>query len=180
MKSGGNLIRNRPRHFDINLGGWLFADLLLVLSIVVLGGSAVAADVHLTGLPSRTHSKKTSVAPPATGPRPSPARQGLDPSPVKVSLPVDTSRVLRHDSAELKRIRAQLAARTASLKGRRAALVLTFGCDPSPGVGDELAHTTNGQLLSASRALFAGAVTRDFIRLSASNRIDLEIYLFVT
>ncbi|MFF2657013.1 hypothetical protein ACFVUH_06560 [Kitasatospora sp. NPDC058032] len=162
----------RPRARGVHLAGWLFADMLLVLALVAMGdqGDPVAAERAATG-PSATPSASAtadgtpSAAPTPTGPR------GVEHDPVTVDVSGDGS-----DTAGLA---AQVRAATERYAGRQAAVVLTFGSNRDPGVGQAYAHTVNGLLAQARPEMFRGTTTRDFISLADNPRhASLEIYFY--
>jgi len=174
------------RAFEPGKAGWLFADLLLVLSIVTLGAATVPDDVPLTRL-------QAAPAPTTTSPRPSPSparspgaapsarpRQvrGLERTPLTIGFAVDTRRLVARDAGELRRVRRLLVPRTAPLRGRRAALVLTFGCDPDSRVGSTMSAVVNSQLRAADVHLFGDTVTRSFMDDSCRGTVRMEIYPF--
>jgi hypothetical protein len=160
--------------FEPAKAGWLFADLMLVLSIVTLGAATVPDDVPLSGL--RVASVHTAPrVTPAPVPRPA---LGIERTPTKLSFTVDTGRLTARDPRELGRLRRLLVAGTASLRGRRAALVLTFGCDPDSRVGSAMSVVVNSQLRAADAAMFRDTVTRNFMDNGCARTVRLEIYLF--
>jgi len=183
---------NSVRSFEPGTAGWLFADLLLVLSIVTLGAATVPDDVPMAELqavpvgvvqpapPSRSPfpgpSPRATPAPTST---PTPLRaKGIDRTPTKLRFAVTTGRLVARDARELRRVRRVLAAGTARLRGRRAALVLTFGCDPDSRIGSTMSATVNSQLRAVDADLFGDTVTRSFMDDSCSGTVRMEIYPF--
>ncbi|WP_431679119.1 hypothetical protein [Kitasatospora sp. KL5] len=156
----------RARADGLAMAGWLFADMLLVLALVAMGdqGDPVAAERGARPSPSAPTgpSPSASPSPVSTGPR------GVEHDPV-------TIRVSGDDTAAT----AQIRAATEAHRGRRAAVVLTFGSNRDPGLGQAYAHTVNGLLPQARPEMFAGATTRDFISLEDNPRhASLEIYFY--
>ncbi|WP_380278716.1 hypothetical protein [Kitasatospora purpeofusca] len=160
----------RPRARGVHLAGWLFADMLLVLALVAMGdqGDPVAAERAVaapTATPSASATAGPSATPTPTGPR------GVEHDPVTVDVSGDAS-----DTAGLT---AQIRTATERYAGRQAAVVLTFGSNRDPGVGQAYAHTVNGLLAQARPEMFQGTTTRDFISLADNPRhASLEIYFY--
>ncbi|WP_327677933.1 hypothetical protein [Kitasatospora sp. NBC_00458] len=164
----------RPRVRGAHLAGWLFADLLLVLALVAMGdqGDPVAA-ARATATPTPTagaSATATASATPPPAPTPTGPR-GVEHDAVTVDVTGDPS-----DTAGLA---AQIRAGTERYAGRQAAVVLTFGSNRDPGVGQAYAHTVNGLLAQARPEMFQGTTTRDFISLTDNPRhASLEIYFY--
>ncbi|MEU5520624.1 hypothetical protein ABZ759_07930 [Streptomyces sp. NPDC047860] len=127
-----------PRELSLaQASGWLFADLLLMLVIVVLGGqSSDAGDAPpCPGCPSSSASS-SSTAPSSTSSAPTTAPPasastvppGLDPHSKSITVKnVDVTGVLAHEPTALARIEREVRRQTARFKGRHAALVLVWG-----------------------------------------------------
>ncbi|MEV6972899.1 hypothetical protein [Kitasatospora sp. NPDC093806] len=160
----------RPRLRGVHLAGWLFADMLLVLALVAMGdqGDPVAAE-RAAATPTATPSATASATP---RPTPTPtAPRGVEHDPVTVDVTGDSS-----DTAGLA---AQIRKATERYAGRQAAVVLTFGSNRDPGVGQAYAHAVNGLLAQARPDMFQGTTTRDFISLADNPRhASLEIYFY--
>jgi len=171
--------RGRTGGFEPGQAGWLFADMLLVLSIVMLGAATVADDVPLAGLRAQPAGAVLPTAPATASPSPSALPvEGIERTPTLLRFTVDTRLLTARDGREVRRVRRLLAARTAPLHGRRAALVLTFGCDRDSRIGSIMSTVVNGQLRAADAALFGDTVTRSFMDDSCRRTIRMEIYLF--
>ncbi|MER6998638.1 hypothetical protein [Streptomyces sp. NPDC000410] len=152
----------------LHLAGWLFADMLLVLALVVMGdqGDPVkAAEAPRTPGASSSATPKPTPEPSPTGPR------AVLRKPVKFSIdaaPGDRDRIID-----------RLRRATAAHAGRQAAFVLTFGRHADPGPGGEYAHEVNSLLEKARPDMFKGATTRDFWKGGASGgHADIEIYFY--
>ncbi|WP_234443384.1 hypothetical protein [Streptomyces sp. NRRL B-24484] len=164
--------RPRPARVRAGLGmaGWLFADMLLVLALVAMGdqGDPVAAEraVH-PSLPASPHPGASTGGPASPSPTGNGPR-GVEHDPVTV-------RVSGDEAAATEQIRAA----TEAYRGRQAAVVLTFGSNRDPGLGQAYAHTVNGLLPQARPEMFAATTTRDFISLEDNPRhASLEIYFY--
>ncbi|MFB7472203.1 hypothetical protein [Kitasatospora sp. NPDC056184] len=161
----------RPRARGVHLAGWLFADMLLVLALVAMGdqGDPVAAERAAAAEPTATPSASATAGPGST-PTPTGPR-GVEHDPVTVDVGGDAS-----DTAGLT---AQIRAATERYTGRQAAVVLTFGSNRDPGLGQAYAHAVNGLLAQARPEMFRGTTTRDFISLADNPRhASLEIYFY--
>jgi len=185
---------NPARSFEPGTAGWLFADLLLVLSIVTLGAATVPDDVPMAELqavpvgvvrpspPGRSPFPGASpgaTPTPTSMPTPTALRaKGIDRTPTKLRFAVTTGHLVARDARELRRVRRVLAAGTARLRGRRAALVLTFGCDPDSRIGSTMSATVNSQLRAVDADLFGDTVTRSFMDDSCRGTVRMEIYPF--
>ncbi|GAA1238744.1 hypothetical protein GCM10009665_31320 [Kitasatospora nipponensis] len=129
------------------LAGWLFADLLLMLVVVVLGGQSSARNpvADASASPSAPATAPTSAAPSTAAPTAS-SPPGLDPHSVSVSAPVDPDALINGSAAA----RADLGAKVRELirpyLPRQAALVIVWGsaggcrgCPPDLGRSKQLA-----------------------------------------
>ncbi|MBO3745900.1 hypothetical protein J5X84_07445 [Streptosporangiaceae bacterium NEAU-GS5] len=149
------------------IAGWLFADLLLAFSIVVLG----------TQEPPPVPAPAASAEPtPSPTPTPAPTRQALQRRFVTVDLAVDANDAQRGGRASIAALKKALS-RHPVLRGRTAGIVLTFGAEHSGG--EKFAHAVNNLLARADSSLFRNVRTRDFQLIGASNgQLELQIYLF--
>jgi hypothetical protein len=153
------------------LAGWLFADVLLLLTLVALGSEsepppsvvAVAATRAPTPAPDPSPSQTLTPALSSAAPTPAvspvalptpPAPPGVEQHPVIVRLAVPPGGL--SDSQISTAFAEQLRTH------RRAAFVLTFGTTQAPGAGVQLATSVNGALLRAAPDLFHGSAQRDF------------------
>ena len=112
------------------LAGWLFADLFLVLFIVVFSSQPTVAT---TPKPKVSASPAVSASPgrsPRPSPTPTPSRLGLEPAPVSIVISVSPAAIddaptrSRAVTQLLASLNTQLAAR--HLSGQRAGFVLVF------------------------------------------------------
>ncbi|WP_155340249.1 hypothetical protein [Acrocarpospora corrugata] len=142
------------------IAGWLFADLLLAFSIVVLG----------TQEPPPLPVVEPTVSPSLN---PKPTRLALERRYIKVSLRVDPRKGSRSAIGALRRaIKSH-----PELKDRTAGIVLTFGAVVSGG--EDFAKSVNKLLPRVDRELFRDVATRDFQLIGGTDgAVELQIYLF--
>lgn len=118
------------------LAGWLFADLLLVIVLVVLGGETTPPHraIPLPPTPSPTPTTHTSPSP---GPTPEPKRRtrpgGLDPATRSITVHTDAAALVAGSQAARADLDRQVADRIEGFKGRTAAFVMVFGTVHGPG-----------------------------------------------
>lgn len=154
-----------PRIAVPAIAGWLFADLLLAFSIVVLGTQEAPPRPEPTPTPSLTPT-----------PSPSRTRQALERKYTKVELSVDPRAARDGDDSAIRALKRAIA-RHPKLKGRKAGIVLTFGAQHDGG--EDFAHDVNKLLPKVDRELFGEARTRDFqIVGGTGGAVILDIYLF--
>ncbi|OLT30876.1 hypothetical protein BJF79_37975, partial [Actinomadura sp. CNU-125] len=148
-----------PRVSMIALAGWLFADLLLAFSVVVLG------------------TQEPPPKPPAASPTPTKTpRQALERRYVEIELSVDPDEARTGSAAAVDALRRAVRDEP-GLRGRKAGMVLTFGAQHSGGEG--FARDVNALLPRVDRGLFADVATRDFQLLgTGGGALMLNIYLF--
>jgi hypothetical protein len=151
------------------LAGWLFADLLLVLALVAMGGQPdplAAQAAHATPSASRGASPRPSH----TKPKPRPTPRG----PRAVEKRSVRFTVHGADRGALVR---QLQRATKGYRKRKAAIVLTFG---GGAAGEEYAAKVNSLLTAARPGLFPrGTTTRDYLNLSGpSDTATLEVFFY--
>ncbi|GIH67757.1 hypothetical protein [Sphaerimonospora thailandensis] len=154
------------------LAGWLFADLLLGLTIIMLGAQAPPP------VPAKPVAGKGTATPsPSPSPSPSPcARQitGVSAKPVKVSFRVSPG---ASDAEMIARVKRELRKHKKHLAGRHAGMVLTFGANGGAGDGVHLATRVNAAARKGFPGIFQTAATRNFHDLAApSGSISMEIY----
>lgn len=163
------------------LAGWLFADMLLALVLVALG-----SDVDEPPAPAPAPSP-TLVSAPRPSPTPSPTPtplppEGLDPTPREVSVRVTAAGLASGRRQDVEQVHHALQEQLADVaaEGRRAAIVLTFGADGTPGVGQQMAVHANGAARTALPDVFGGATFKDYHMISSRNSgtVRFEIYLF--
>ncbi|MEV1244855.1 hypothetical protein [Nonomuraea sp. NPDC049750] len=156
----------------IALAGWLFADLLLGLTIIMLGAQAAAP---ASPEPSPEPAASPSASPSSSGCAVRVA--GVSSKPLKISFRVDPSASGRQLVTQVK---TALRTHNGRLAGRHAGMVLTFGANGATGDGVQLAGRVNEAARRAYPGVFKAAATRNFHDLAApSGSISMEIY-FVT
>lgn len=154
-----------PRIAVPAIAGWLFADLLLAFSIVVLGTQEAPPRPEPTPTPSLSPT-----------PSPSSTRQALERKYTKVELTVNP-RAARNGAPSAIRALRRAIARHPRLHGRKAGIVLTFGAQHDGG--ERFARAINKLLPKVDRKLFGEARTRDFqIVGGTGGAVILDIYLF--
>ncbi|TXK43280.1 hypothetical protein [Nonomuraea sp. C10] len=150
------------------LAGWLFADLLLALTIIMLGAQAPPP------VPAKSLAGKGTTSP---SPSPSPCATraaGVAAKPTKVSFRVHPG---ASDRELLGQVKRELRKYKKRLAGRHAGMVLTFGADGGAGNGVHLATRVNAAAGKAFPRIFQTAATRNFHDLAApSGSISMEIY----
>lgn len=106
-------LRSQSRTRDIvSLGGWLFADLLLALTMLFfISGVVVSAPVKLATTPTPT----------------SPPRLQLNH--LRINIVIDPGGILQNNRAAIKSVEQQLRARS-ELRNRKAGLVIAYGGAP--------------------------------------------------
>jgi hypothetical protein len=159
----------RPPSWGIfPLAGWLFTDLLLVLTVVFLVASA-------NGVPTKTAPPPTPTVPPLPC---------LERHPLVVDLTVDYLGLLSGAPAATADVQRQVRA-VAALGGRRAGLVITYG--GAPTVDEETTARAVGARVNAALTdmgsngfVFVGTVYHDplFFLGADLTFARSEIYLF--
>ncbi|MFI6630765.1 hypothetical protein ACIBI7_17995 [Nonomuraea fuscirosea] len=156
----------------IALAGWLFADLLLGLTIIMLGAQAAE--------PASPEPSPRPTASPSASPGASKCAAraaGVGSRPLKISFRVDPAARNRELVTQVK---TALRAHKRRLAGRHAGMVLTFGANGATGQGVQLAGRVNEAARHAYPSIFKAAATRNFHDLAApGGSISMEIY-FVT
>jgi hypothetical protein len=125
------------------LAGWLFADLLLVMVLVVLGGQTGA------GAPVAAASPSASATGSSTRPRPTATQPpGLDPNSVSVTAHVDAAALIAGSGPARADLRTQVLHLIAHYLNRHAALVIVWGtaadcgsCGVDIGLSQQLAQS---------------------------------------
>lgn len=147
----------------VAIAGWLFADLLLAFSIVVLGTQDPPPDSKPTPTPT---------------PSPSfvPTRQALERDWITVELSVSASDAKAEAPSAIEALQHAIR-KEPRLVGRKAGIVLTFGAQNDGG--EAFAHDVNKLLRRVNPNLFADVATRDFQLIGAGGgALILQIYLF--
>ncbi|MFG2335336.1 hypothetical protein [Streptomyces yangpuensis] len=131
--------RNSGRPAGTYLAGWLFADLLLVIVLVVLGSEmpAAAPDPH----PTPTATAAAAATPgPSRSPSPTPSDTarpgGLDPVTVSVGIRLDPDALIAGRPSETAELTRQVNEEIKRYAGRTAAFVMVFGTVRSGGSVD--------------------------------------------
>ncbi len=168
----------------LGLAGWVFADLALVLSLVLGFGTQRPPDE-----PSRPEPTEVTTTTAPSAPAPAPTPPGIDQSPICLRLEgVPTDALLASGGAPsaeteelVARIRTFLDESGAS--SRRAGIVLTFAHGPASESGraraQSIAEAFNNLLQQQFPDVFGGTVLREFSYGSGSfGRLTGDIYLF--
>lgn len=172
-----------PRH----LAGWLFADLFLVLFLVVLGMVASDGTDEASGAGK---SPRPSASPSGTSPSPSRTAKGplgLDPKRHTFAVSLSSGATGRAagkgglDAADRKKVVAALDREIReSGDGRRIGMVITFGVAPQAQLGPatDLAEDVNATLKSRRPEAFCGGNvgTRPFWSGGSADRVEVELY----
>lgn len=161
--------RTRGRLNLVALAGWLFADLLLVLTVVMLADRAdpLAAEPE----PTKSGGPSSASPSPTSSPSASPSPTG----PRSVESKWVTFEVRGTGEKDLVR---QIRKDTERWSGRKAAMVLTFGGTQS---GDAYARKVNRLLYKARPGMFSAKATAsdDFHDLSSPpNSARLRVYFY--
>ncbi|MFD9002289.1 hypothetical protein ACFV0T_15150 [Streptomyces sp. NPDC059582] len=179
-----------------HLAGWLFADLLLVLVLIVLGGQSIHATEAEDPDPSpgASASAPTTSVTSASPAKPSPNRSGMDP--VSRNLPLLTDQsvadALRgpggaaHDKA-VRRI-AKEVDRVLAGEKRRGAMIFVWGtdggcanCAATSGPSTTYAEAAAKAIQQSHHPLLprATAFYRGYIKLSgASGTLRMEVFFY--
>lgn len=168
---------------DLTISSWL---ILTLLSLLVILGIVIAASLRSSPTRSLSSGSTTTISTPRIVhlPTATPAcRVAIAPREYDVSVAagprggIPTILQLRHAFAHY--------------RGRRAALVLTFGHPPysdrnqsefaAASDGNKRAHAVNVLLKKLFPGIFGDAATKDFHDLGASDgSVDFQIYFFKT
>lgn len=137
------------------LAGWLFADVLLVIVLVVLGGEQTrhgttsAHDPTPAPTPAPTARRTPSPAPTATPTRRA-RPSGLDPQTRSITVHTDADALVAGSKSAKADLERQVAKGIARFKGRTAAFVMVFGT----------VHGAGGAVDSGLSDTYATAVAR--------------------
>ncbi|WP_405828557.1 hypothetical protein [Streptomyces sp. NBC_01176] len=137
------------------LAGWLFADVLLVIVLVVLGGERAphdrtsAQEPSPTPTPTSTARRSPSPGPTAT-PTPRAGPGGLDPATRSITVHTDANALVAGSKAARADLAHQVADGVERFKGRTAAFVMVFGT----------VHGAGGAVDSGRSDAYATAVAR--------------------
>ncbi|WP_183064439.1 hypothetical protein [Streptomyces sp. gCLA4] len=135
--------RDSGRPAGTYLAGWLFADLLLVIVLVVLGSEmpAAAPDPDPPPTPTATAPAPVTATPdPSRSPSPTPSDTsrpgGLDPVTVSVGIRLDPDALIAGSPSETAELARQVNEEIKRYAGRTAAFVMVFGTVRSGGSVD--------------------------------------------
>lgn len=159
------------------LAGWLFADLLLALVVVLLGSMAAAPQ----GAEAQPTSSPSASATPSPSPSPSPDASeppGIEQRPETLEIAVNTGALLAGSEAEEARLGRRIRDLTQPFNGRRAGIVLLWGYNPNLSIGVDMSEATKPIMRKWRRLMFADAATKQLGNTSGSNRVKLEIYYY--
>lgn len=166
--------------------GWLFADLMLALTVAFLVADTVSTPAPPS--PQKTaHSKPLVHHRPTPAPSPSPSGPALDLGYVTVHLTVDLAGLQAGSAQAEASVRAQIT-QISGLTGRRAGLVLLFAGDLDPdsptdykaaiSLDQKMAGVLSGLSINGG-LVFQVAVYRNFANYgSEPDTVELNIYLF--
>ena len=146
------------RGVTLALVGWLWADLLLGLFAIFLAANSA-------GTPAQAK------------------QQGIDPKVVAITVTLNGSNLLSSDQALIEAEQRSIAAQVQQklgqeAAGRKVALVLAFGSNDRPDLGDKIAKLGTDPLRNT---LFAGAVVNTYhalVQNDPGNSIAMEIYVY--
>lgn len=121
-----------PRLSGVQMAGWLFADLLLVMVVVVLGGETPANPAtppgpHEGSTDTRTPPGPTLPGPSASAPNTPPPPGGLDPHTRSITVRVDPEALISGSARATASLREQVARKSRQFPGERVAFVMVFG-----------------------------------------------------
>ena len=160
--------------------GWLFADLMLALVVMLFLATVITA-------PSKPPAKPPVHRPPVTTtttPTPTtPTRPpGLLPDPVRLDVEVDTNGLMNNDPVAIAAIRQNVSQQLAEpLGGRQVGMVLTFGTASSSNIqhGIQVANVFDAQVLQAIGGQFSGAAYQGFFQGGGDqSKITLQIFVY--
>lgn len=174
-------MRRDPDRHGVNVG-WLFADLLLALTVIFLVANASGTIAHPPTPPTPTPTA-TLIPTPTLVPTPPP----LVLHPITLQLTVDPSGLL--STPPNPNVIAQAMAQVKAdpqLRGKRAGLVLTFGgaSNAAPGQGITDAQAFDSEVLTAlgkQNYVFINTVYREFFTLGADpSNFTVDVYVYKT
>lgn len=172
----------RGRRGDALFGsaGWLFADLMLALVVMLFLVTVITTPSKPPAKPP-VHpptTTTTTTTPPPTTTRP----PGLLPDPVRLDVEVDTNGLMNNDPVAIAAIRQNVSQLvTGPLQGRQVGMVLTFGTASSSNIqhGIQVANAFDAQVLQALGGQFAGAAYQGFFQGGGDqSKITLQIFVY--
>lgn len=175
------------RSGDVLFGstGWLFADLMLAVVVMLFLGVAISASTEPASQPpptpaATTTTTTTTTTPPVTTTPPRPP--ALLPKPIEQVVFVDTAALLRTDPGVIEAMRRDVGAVLAGLlAGRRVGVVLTFGSATSADIqrGIRVARLFNEHVLPFVSEQFAGAAYDSYFTGGGDlSKIELKIFVY--
>jgi hypothetical protein len=175
--------RGRDGSSPLLLAGWLFADLLLALVVILLGtmtAPPISPSAGAEPSPSPSSSSGSSATP-SPEPTPSPSNTeppGIERTPEIVEVPVNTAALLANSAAERARLGREVIRRTQDFNGRQAGIVLIWGCNSDISLGVAMAERTAPVLRRSRPVMFSGAATRKLGDRGCANEVRLEIFYY--
>jgi hypothetical protein len=161
--------------------GWLFADLMLALVVMLFLATVISTPSKPPAKPPVHRppaTRTTTTTPPPTTTRP----PGLLPDPIHLDVEVDTNGLMNNDPAAIAAIRQNVIQQlTGPLGGRQVGMVLTFGTAPSSNIqhGIQVANAFDAQVLQALGGQFAGAAYQGFFQGGGDqSKITLQIFVY--
>ncbi|MCM2393870.1 hypothetical protein [Streptomyces albipurpureus] len=164
-------MKRRSGSSVVHAAGWLFADLLLVITVIALGGQWTAPTTadRADGEPSASPAPAVSASP-TPSPRVSAAQPGLDPDSEEFDVRGDAPGLLAREAAAVRDIRDEVAKGISAYPGKRAALVIIWGtagscrtCPVTDNASRDYARAI-GALLPSVSATFFPAYHEEIIR----------------
>ncbi len=160
--------RRRPRVSSdpVVAVGWIFADLLLGLVVVLLASQVIMPKKPVADTPKPSPSVKTLAT--------------MEKKPDSVVLSVNAGGLLSNNKGAVKQLRRSIRDKTADLRKqkREAAMVLIWGWAPNTGVGTSIASKVESNLEVGTGKLFAKSRKRPLWQNGPEGRVELEIYLY--
>jgi len=164
------------------LSGWLFADLLLVLFLTVLGGVPAAPGAAGPG-PSASASVSPSASP-SSSPSVIACPQSFDLRPVRLTIGnITLAGVIGRDPVMVQRVvdqaRQQVAG--AGRENTYAGLILAFGLGPNEVRGQaRMAANVAGTILKEQLPRFGNVLVREFnYETAETGTLHLDVYFLV-
>jgi hypothetical protein len=157
------------RHSIFHTAGWLFADLLLALTIIFIAAATTGKALPKVVLhPTPT---PTSLAP---TPTPTKILQALDPHPLKFTMNVDPSQLGQSSTIAYVQDQVTHQLDQSNNGSRKVGFVITL----AGGVAG-VNHATSLNAILMSMPPFRGAVFKNYHNLdNPDTEFDLEIYFF--
>lgn len=155
-------MKRRSGSSVVHAAGWLFADLLLVITVIALGGqltsptAATRAAGEATSSPAPTTSVSSSPSPAVSAVQP-----GLDPNSEEFDVMGDAPGLLAKEPVAIRNIKNEVARGIRAYPGRKAALVIIWGtagscrnCPVTDNASRDYARAIGALLPTVSPAFF--------------------------